>query len=153
MKHPVLTDDTYMAVVPDTSKKIMMNTTLMVCIVPTCVVLFSSQPFLHSKYLHCILACKQYLDEFDLPDAYDVPGNNLPGSQKQTHTVNSVNNSDHAGDGPGSLDYDMDSSLMGYYPLVVSFNFILLLSALEVNSITPSSKLFLNYFFLEITTI
>ena len=88
---------------------------------------FSSQWFVHSKYLHFILACKQYLDEFDLPDAYDVPGNNLPGSQKQTHTVNSVNNSDHAGDGPGSLDYDMDSSLMGYYPLVVSFNLLLAL--------------------------
>ena len=73
-----------------------------------------------NKFLQKSLACKQFLDEFNLPDAYDVPGNDLPGSQTRTHTVNSVNNSDHAGDGPGSLDYDMDGSLMGYYPLVVS---------------------------------
>ena len=78
----------------------------------------SSKNIFSSKFL----ACKQYLDEFNLPDAYDVPGNDLPGSQTRTHTVNSVNNSDHAGDGPGSLDYDMDGSLMGYYPLVVSLN-------------------------------
>ena len=100
-----------------------MNTTLMVSIVLFCVVNYYStrkkilQIF---KSLQKSLACKQFLDEFNLPDAYDVPGNDLPGSQTRTHTVNSVNNSDHAGDGPGSLDYDMDGSLMGYYPLVVS---------------------------------
>ena len=85
-----------------------------------------------------ILACKQYLDEFNLPDAYDVPGNNLPGSQKNTHTVNSVNNNQHAGDGPGSLDYDMDGSLMGYYPLVVRFTRNLCHSHLKCISIHES---------------
>merc|ERR1712003_386442 len=34
------------------------------------------------------------------------------------HTVNSILNTENAGDGPGSLDYDMDGSLLGYYPLV-----------------------------------
>ena len=59
----------------------------------------------------------------------------------RTHTVNSVNNSDHAGDGPGSLDYDMDGSLMGYYPLVVSLNFALdSLAPQEPSSLAPIIK-------------
>ena len=66
-------------------------------------------------------ACKQFLEDEDLPDAYDVPGSSVPGSQSKTHTVNSVKNSDHSGDGPGSLDYDMDASLMGYQPMEVRF--------------------------------
>ena len=66
-------------------------------------------------------ACKQFLEAEDLPDAYDVPGSTVPGSQTKTFTVNSVKNTDHAGDGPGSLDYDMDASLMGYQPLEVRF--------------------------------
>ena len=48
-----------------------------------------------------------------------MPGSTVPGSQTKTFTVNSVKNTDHAGDGPGSLDYDMDASLMGYQPLEV----------------------------------
>ena len=66
-----------------------------------------------------LIACKQYLDEFDLPDAYDVPGSSVPGSQAKTFSVNSVLNKLNSGDGPGALDYDMDGSLMGYYPLEV----------------------------------
>jgi hypothetical protein len=57
------------------------------------------------------------LVDADLPDAYQVDGNNLPGSQADNHTVNSIDNEDNSGDGPGSLDFDMDHSLMGYYPL------------------------------------
>lgn len=63
-----------------------------------------------------INGCLKYLDEKALPGAYEVPGNSLPGSHKKTHTLNSVDNTDNAGDGPGSLDFDMDSSLLGYYP-------------------------------------
>lgn len=98
----------------------------------------SSKNIFSSKFL----ACKQYLDEFNLPDAYDVPGNDLPGSQTRTHTVNSVNNSDHAGDGPGSLDYDMDGSLMGYYPLVVSLN----LAPFSLAPRNSRTRILINYF-------
>ena len=59
------------------------------------------------------------MESAGLPDAYQVDGNDLPGSQRNNHTVNSADNTDNAGDGPGSLDYDMDHSLMGYYPLKV----------------------------------
>jgi len=86
----------------------------------------SSRRYLHgggSRYIqensdeYYTQACKQYLDEFNLPDAYDVPGSSVPGSQTKTFTVNSVLNNQNSGDGPGALDYDMDGSLMGYYPL------------------------------------
>ena len=66
-----------------------------------------------------IEGCLKYLQEASLPDAYEVPGNSIPGSLEENYTVNSVLNKDHAGDGPGSLDYDMDGSLLGYYPLKV----------------------------------
>lgn len=61
--------------------------------------------------------CLKYLEEFGLPSAYTVPGSDIPGSQREEHTVNSILNTENAGDGPGSLDYDMDGSLLGYYPL------------------------------------
>lgn len=111
-----------------------------------CVVLYCLS--LKTNFYKTILACKQYLDEFNLPDAYDVPGNDLPGSQTRTHTVNSVNNSDHAGDGPGSLDYDMDGSLMGYYPLVVSLNFAPdSLAPQKPSSLAPiGNQILINYF-------
>lgn len=100
----------------------------------------SSSPFManepegvQSQYLHgggsryiqpnnddyYVNGCLKYLEEFDLPSAYTVPGSNIPGSQQEEHTVNSILNTENAGDGPGSLDYDMDGSLLGYYPLVV----------------------------------
>ena len=83
-----------------------------------------------SKYLHgagsrfiqgnndeyYLQGCLKYLEAKGLPSAYNIPGSNLPGSQKLTHTVNSVDNDANAGDGPGSLDFDMDGSLLGYYP-------------------------------------
>ena len=65
--------------------------------------------------------CLKYLEEFGLPSAYTVPGSNIPGSQTEDHIVNSILNTENAGDGPGSLDYDMDGSLLGYYPLKVCF--------------------------------
>merc|ERR1712113_62449 len=48
-------------------------------------------------------ACKQFLESAGLPDAYQVDGNDLPGSQRNNHTVNSADNVDHAGDGPDHL--------------------------------------------------
>ena len=95
---------------------------------------FASEPVgVKSRYLHgsgsrfiqpnndeyYIEGCLKYLQEASLPDAYEVPGNSIPGSLEENFTVNSVLNKDHAGDGPGSLDYDMDGSLLGYYPLKV----------------------------------
>ena len=99
---------TSMVVAPDTSNKTPTSTIQKVK--------FDS-PF---PSLTPISGCRKFLEEFNLPDAYEVPGSNVPGSQAESHTVNSVNNSDHSGDGPGSLDYDMDGSLMGYHPLKVS---------------------------------
>lgn len=64
-------------------------------------------------------ACKKYLEMAGLPDAYEVPSSNLPGSQKVTYTVNSIENTENRGDGPGALDYDMDGSLLSYSPLKV----------------------------------
>jgi len=64
-------------------------------------------------------ACKKYLEEAGLPDAYEVPGSSLPGSIRETHTVNSMLNTGNTGNGEGALDYDMDGSLLGYSPLKV----------------------------------
>lgn len=107
VSHLVRDVSTFMVVAPDTSSKIPTSTIQKVIFRP---ILQTLIPY---------LGCRQYLEEFDLPDAYEVPGSNIPGSQTASHTVNSVNNSDHSGDGPGSLDYDMDGSLMGYHPLKV----------------------------------
>ena len=68
-------------------------------------------------------ACKKYLDLAGLPDAYEVPSSDLPGSQRATYTVNSVENTENRGDGPGALDYDMDGSLLSYSPLKVFIKF------------------------------
>ena len=110
MKEPVNHANTCTVADLDTFKKIRTSITHKVRI-------STSFPDLIANFF--ISACKQYLDEFNLPDAYDVPGSSVPGSQTKTFTVNSVQNNLNSGDGPGALDYDMDGSLMGYYPLKV----------------------------------